>query len=134
MREIKFRTWDKKNKLMDYQNDVAPTFGNYRHDFGDVLYYHKNNFILMQYTGLKDKREKGIYEDDIITWERLACDGKPRSIENSKVYFDEGWGQWRMWITRNCCFDLAGMLRANKEMLVIGNIHETPNLLPTKEG
>jgi len=63
MREIKFRAWDKKNKKMDM-------FAHNRAYFGSRAENPKafDDIILMQYTGLKDKNGKEIYEGDIVKY------------------------------------------------------------------
>jgi hypothetical protein len=58
MREIRFRVWDDTNKTMFY-----PSYEITMSDDGSSSNFGKN---IMQYTGLKDKNGKRIYEDDII--------------------------------------------------------------------
>ncbi len=74
MREIKFRAWDETNKVME--NDVnvnqgkAVKYGYQWFNAGNTVYDSE----LMQYTGLKDKNGKEIYEGDIVLCDRNIND------------------------------------------------------------
>lgn len=68
MREIKFRAWDKEKKdwvkyfdyLINHNGEILMLFE------GDWEVVKSERYILMQFTGLKDKNGKEIYEGDII--------------------------------------------------------------------
>lgn len=124
MREIKFRAWHKKQKRwIKFMSIVWGDFGSPNPDdrvdklawIADGEYsYSPADFELMQYTGLKDKNGKEIYEGDILAWLNLA---KPLEV-------------------KRCPFHarfLAGLDLLSKgiamESKVIGNIHENPELL-----
>ena len=72
MREIKFRAWDKKqNKMKQLESmNCDVWFNRGGLNVGENIEYGThdefNFFELMQFTGLKDKNGKGIYEGDIL--------------------------------------------------------------------
>ena len=62
-RDIKFRAWDKEKRNMFNIARLDIADGTcYDHLFSRNIYDYWNECILMQYTGLKDKNGKEIYE------------------------------------------------------------------------
>src|SRR5690348_3924275 len=117
MREIKFRAWDNREKVWLDEVTVYSD-GSWSGKKGDVDgYSQEDECILMQYTGLKDKNGKEIYEGDII---------KHDNGQISVVEWSQGdWG-WFMKSIRN--WNPKTGFDSSKDE-VIGNIYENPELI-----
>ena len=109
MREIKFRAWDKTAAEMIGQFNVG-VGGN-----SDGKYYN-----IMQYTGLKDKNGKEIYEGDICWAYEIGIGNLNRVIE-----FNEG--SFCLIHANTLSSELRGWKTDYIE--VIGNIYQNPELL-----
>lgn len=120
-REIKFRAWD--GKKMAYDVGVFNNQNVCDHEDEAVWFWHEPPEAIMQFTGLKDKNGKEIYEGDIvIVYEYL--NGEPWNLHNAVVE----WGSGMFIINPAYCHQ-----DINNTLEVIGNIYEHPTLLTTTQ-
>ena len=124
MREIKFKVWDNFFKQMyyfDFENNIEVRSGHLWivHEEGAVS-SKSPSIKIMQYTGLKDRNDKEIYEGDLVqvldyaSWEGLY-----------KVVWDE---ESLMYVLEDAYGDKEKMCEF-EHYLVKGNIYENPELL-----
>ncbi len=122
MKELKFRAWDKEEQIMGVPFDLYE-IGMVNGENG----YDKKYFIILQYTGLHDKRGVEIYEGDILDRnDNILC----------VVTFEDGKFGWNIKYKHpelNQRQDYFGRSYASQEeaskLEVIGNIYESPYLL-----
>jgi uncharacterized phage protein (TIGR01671 family) len=128
MREIRFRAWDKTTKTMLYIEPfeyIHIMTGKCRFDDGlidDGHYLERDDFILMQFTGLKDKNGKDIYEGDILS----HFEGKYQIIynDNHACFMADGFYEARYDDPCNIFEEIE-----RHQVEIIGNIYENPELL-----
>jgi len=142
MREIKFRAWDNHKKQWIKEAEGFHVIGEVV-AFGVIEQYccdnkeesqgtldYLGNILIVQYTGLKDSMGVEIYEGDII-----SVNGKyPKIIE-----YREDRASFCMvnisdlvhkdWKDVYCQINVCWWDDFNREVKVIGNIYENPELL-----
>lgn len=137
-REIKFRAWDKKDKVM--VDVAAMNFGpsglwSLIEDADDAELQLEDNYELMQYTGLNDKNGRDIYEGDIVYFGSVWCVGDeydPREEEHTGLV--EYRPDYASYVV-NC----NGKIYPLEQLIsfdgysVQGNVHENPELLEGKQ-
>lgn len=136
-KEIKFRAWNKKDKVM--VDVAAMNFGpsglwsliEYAYDAELQL---ADNYELMQYTGMNDKNGREIYEGDILYFGSVWCVGDeydPREEEHTGLV--EYRPDYASYVV-NC----NGKIYPLEQLIsfdgysVQGNVHENPELLEGK--
>jgi uncharacterized phage protein (TIGR01671 family) len=127
MREIKFRAWRSGD-------GGCMEFGHYVADHGNINWFDLSNsvgkdLILMQYTGLKDKNGKDIFEGDIVRKYGMYSTDDAAYGQYEPLY------EVKFKVTGDVEFALYGdefspmALNSFDELEVAGNIYENKDLL-----
>lgn len=147
MRELKFRAWLDEYKQYIYfggdykeqtgrwgkgrlallgNNYIAELYAN--EDNSNMFYQVHKVECIEQYTGLKDKNGKEIYEGDIVRYGRHIGGIIPPESHTETVSWWSGEEEYYP-----CCTSSGFSLPFSEDGYeIIGNIHETPELLGTK--
>lgn len=133
MREIKFRAWSNQLNKMTYPDEkgwfnicfLGSNNLTQHCQLGSLLEMNGKEVEVMQYTGLKDKNEKEIYEGDIC---KTDLSRPYLIVEFRNGYFmyqchDEGQNYYDCMVHSDFVGD------KDKYAEVIGNIYENPQLL-----
>jgi len=127
MREIKFRAWDKqtRNWCELYTVDNAVEWYNRKHSI--FRGFFDRHIILMQYTGLKDKNGKEIYEGDIIDKSYTNPLNGELVIQRYIIKWHNGMYK-AVFIKDKPYYDRC-LWMEYKDTEVIGNVFDNPELL-----
>ncbi|WP_283706909.1 YopX family protein [Clostridium perfringens] len=169
--ELKFRVWDKTSESMLYQDDFERVELDTKNKMVTLIAEEesdKSHYVLdyedgieaeiMQYTGLKDKNGKKIYEGDILRknikyilntrefkytkecLDRFLKDGEGNYYYLEYRFFEIRWDNetarfiaYEHSTGEEISFDDVMFLFLEEDFEVIGNIYENPELLEGEE-
>lgn len=119
-REIKFRAWDKYENKIRKVRAINFTNKDLWLEIEDNRIMGANFFEveLMQYTGLKDRNDKEIYEGDIVRYFKDEL-GIVKFVAGSFI------------IDGNTCYE--SFLELGGKIPIVGNIYENPDLLEEEQ-
>lgn len=127
MREIKFRAWNKIVKQILYNVYPIDQEGTCNFGSGTII-----NCEVMQYTGLKDKNGKEIYEGDIVSIKSQYETDEPIDTKARVEFFD---GAFILdFHAMRLTWAVLEYKNSNWLIEIIGNIYENPELLTKLEG
>ncbi|HDT8177414.1 TPA: hypothetical protein RD698_002170 [Enterococcus faecalis] len=130
----KFRAYSVEENVMYYPDEdknvewtidddtgfIAPLI-----NLGNGMWGMIDKYVLMQSTGLKDKNSVEIFEGDLVEHDD-NINGTWETFEACEIVYDGDYAQF--------CFknDASNFLSYYRNLCIIGNIHENPELLEDK--
>lgn len=131
-RELKFRAWNKGNREYKYSEDFGTPILVHFFNYVEVMkkQYSQDYSNYEQYTGLKDKNGKEIYEGDIVRCKEP--DGLITyliDIEWQVMDLEVGWNIMPMYTREKGYYEIIGNIHKNPELL--GECYEDSSKLST---
>lgn len=126
MREIKYKVWDKILMCWSKNSHKWINCGD-----GVITPDSGNRYIFIQFTGLKDKNGEEIYDGDVIQWD---CWDEP-------ILVSFWYGKFVVVYAPTCRSEIEGECQTDdlctfekREIEIIGNMYENPELLEADNG
>ena len=130
----KFRAYSVKENIMYYPDEDKNVEWTIDDDTGFIaplinlengMWRMIDKYVLMQSTGLKDKNGVEIFEGDVVEHDD-NINGTWETFEACEIVYDGDYAQF--------CFknDASNFLSYYRNLCIIGNIHENPELLEDK--
>ncbi len=126
-REIKFRVWDNKDKrFVNAKNWLYIDFDE-DEDKKEAFINVPDYCIILQFTGLKDKNGKEIYEGDIVNWKDILT-GEVKWQQQACQYHIN-WMDGKISRYHELTANWGAEDYGNDNFEIIGNIYENPELI-----
>lgn len=138
-KEIKFRAWDVVNDVMAYmsqkgivaEDGVEYTIGGFWFTIRNRVYslwevLHDTDFHVMQFTGIKDRDTKEIYQSDLV---KVANNQVYEVVWLEELEYEEKCAGWGLKQVKGEILPFLFDSYAIDHCEIIGNIHDNADLI-----